>query len=97
MMRTRRRVELTVFLLLTVADLVEMLARMEESVEVDGEVTSDMQLLPLQRLKSELLLKERREDVLVVVDEDQQVQDDDVGEEVEEEVLGRRYSLRVSS
>jgi len=75
-----------------------MLEKMEESVEeVDDEVTSDKQLLPLQRLKSELLLKERRDDVLVVEDEDQQVQDDDVGEEVEEEVLGRKYSLRESS
>jgi len=89
---------LTISLLLTVADLVEMLEKMEESVEeVDDEVRSDMQLLPLQRLKSELLLKEKREDVLVVEDEDQQVQDDDVGEEVEVEVLERKYSLRESS
>jgi len=89
---------LTISLLLTIADLVEMLEKMEESVEeVDDEVRSDMQLLPLQRLKSELLLKEKREDVLVVEDEDQQVQDDDVGEEVEVEVLERKYSLRESS
>jgi len=89
---------LTISLLLTVADLVEMLEKMEESVEeVDDEVRSDMQLLPLQRLKSELLLKEKREDVLVVEDEDQQVQDDDVGEEVEVEVLERKYFLQESS